>query len=647
MVKRLEEFSFFLPYDLASFSRYMTLPSHRILPTIEKVWSYVSWACDKYFLTPGRLVIPDLQDVSRPFPKYGRMAQNGTFRAIWAGLAFTITALIASPILAQVTLPGAAEPGRNDELVVRTPLVPLAEPDAAAATQDTEILAADTGATFVLNQIVISGSTVFSDSEFHAIYDAYIGTKIDAGVVFQIAAKATALYRREGYILSQVIVPPQEVDGGVVQLRAVEGFVDNVVVEGELGSKRGLVAEYVSKITASRPLRADVLERYLLLAGDLAGLSIEGIFSPSDDTTGASTLTVKSEYDWFEGSFAAVNNGSDAVGPWLANTELTFNSVLGMHERITLKGGVAAELRELQVGEVQISTPVGSEGTNFFARLSASNSEPGNGLEVHGVKSTGTRWSVGGKHAVIRSRRKNLFIGLQFDWDDLKSDSVAFGTLSDDHLRVVRANAEYDFVDTALGAPAVTAMRATLSQGLSAFGATTSTDPFKSRTNADGNFTSLSAEVQRQQRLGNSRFGLLLAARAQYTNAPLLASEEFGFGGADYGRGYDPSTITGDRGLAGKAELQYNGDPGSLGNVLESYQLYAFLDAGIVENINFDGLGNDQSQSLWSTGGGVRLGLVNDVDMDFALAYRGNDSSSVQNLGLERWRALFKLEAHF
>lgn len=568
-------------------------------------------------------------------------------RALVAGLLLTIMMAATSPVLAQITLPGAAVPGRDSAVFTQSTLTPRSDIRAATNAASTEFTAPITGVSVVLNAVEISGSTIFSAADFQALYQDYLGVEVEVGIIFEIADRATALYRGEGYILSQVIVPPQEIEDGVVKLTVIEGYIDEVIIDGTLGSKRDLVAGFGRKIQASRPLKADVLEHYLLLAGDLAGLTVESVFTPSSTNAGASTLIIKAEYDWFEASVSAVNSGSDEVGPWLANGEMTFNSLLGLHERIIFKGGVAGELRELQVGEIQVSAPVGYEGTSVFGRLSLSSSEPGNGLEIYGIKNDSTRISVGAKHPLIRSRRRNLFVGVQFDWNDLKSGSVTFGKLSEDNLRVVRANLEYDFVDTTLGAsmPAVTTLQATFSQGLGIFGATTSTSPFKTRTNTSGTFTAVSAEVQRNQKLGNSGFGVLLAARGQFTNAPLLASEEFGLGGSDYGRGYDPSTLVGDRGLAGKIELQYSADGGIFGNILNDYQLYAFVDGGVVENINFDGIGNSQFKSLWSAGGGVRLGFIQDIDMDLTLAYRGTDSNSVQNLDDPRWRALVKIAA--
>lgn len=555
---------------------------------------------------------------------------------------------LASPAMAQVSLPGSAEAGRNDAIILRQPLKPLSGTGAATTRADAKIEAPQTGVKFVLKGVKVSGSTVFEPADFDAVFADQIGQKIEVGEVFAIAKRLTALYRSKGYILSQVIVPPQEITGGVVRLKAVEGYVDNVVIDGALGSRRGLVAEMGDKIMASRPLKSNVLERYLLLAGDLAGLKVEGIFSPSADQTGAATLTIKSRYDWVEGSFAVLNHGSDAVGPGLVEAQATFNSVLGMHERITVKGGLALEPSELQTGEIQLSLPISAEGTNAYARLALSGSKPGNGLQTFGTESRSTRWSVGVRHPFIRSRQQNLFGDVRFDWDDLFSQTASYGTLSDDHLRVVRGTINYDFVDTALGAdkPAVTALSATLSQGLDIFGASTAANVYPSRTNADGTFTTITAEFQRQQSLGGG-FGLLVAAKGQLAAEPLLASEEFGFGGTDYGRGYDPSALTGDRGLAGKIELQYNGEAETMAQWLDAYQLYAFVDLGLVENINFDGLGNNQTQSAWSTGAGVRLDLVHNVNMDLALAYRGTPTPSVNTFGIDRFRLLGKLEAQF
>ena len=54
---------------------------------------------------------------------------------------------------------------------------------------------------------------------------------------------------------------------------------------------------------------------------------------------------------------------------------------------------------------------------------------------------------------------------------------------------------------------------------------------------------------------------LYVSVRGQYSAVPLLSSEEFSFGGNVSGRGYDPSEISGDQGVAATIELRYSGLP--------------------------------------------------------------------------------------
>jgi hemolysin activation/secretion protein len=83
-----------------------------------------------------------------------------------------------------------------------------------------------------------------------------------------------------------------------------------------------------------------------------------------------------------------------------------------------------------------------------------------------------------------------------------------------------------------------------------------------------------------------------------------LSSEQFGFGGSQYGRGYDFSEITGDSGLAGKAELAYTIRTGQ--KYLGSYQPYVFYDLGKVWN-RTPAAGQPSHESAASAGAGTRF----------------------------------------
>jgi len=66
--------------------------------------------------------------------------------------------------------------------------------------------------------------------------------------------------------------------------------------------------------------------------------------------------------------------------------------------------------------------------------------------------------------------------------------------------------------------------------------------------------------------------------QAQYALEPLLATEQFAYGGAQQalGRAYDPAEIIGDRGMAGSLELRMNLSPEK--RFWQAMQLYVFYD---------------------------------------------------------------------
>ena len=96
------------------------------------------------------------------------------------------------------------------------------------------------------------------------------------------------------------------------------------------------------------------------------------------------------------------------------------------------------------------------------------------------------------------------------------------------------------------------------------------------RANGRSDFTKLIGDAQRVQSLGGN-WSLLGALTGQYGFNSLLASEQFGVGGVNFVRAYDPAELTGDSGIAGKLELQYGEKGTNIG--LASYQLYAYYDA--------------------------------------------------------------------
>ncbi|MEM6780566.1 MAG: ShlB/FhaC/HecB family hemolysin secretion/activation protein, partial [Pseudomonadota bacterium] len=187
-----------------------------------------------------------------------------------------------------------------------------------------------------------------------------------------------------------------------------------------------------------------------------------------------------------------------------------------------------------------------------------------------------------------------------------------------DRIRALRAGARYDFLDTILGV-AVNAIDVEVSQGLGILGASEEGRANLTRAEGDPQFTKIEAEIQRLQRIDED-FNLLLIGRGQWSADPLLSSEEFSVGGIGLGRGYDPSEITGDDGIAAKAELQWNSPYATDLDYIDGYQVYSFFDVGTVWDQ--DPTTNDQKRdSISSTGAGVRVNFTGQTQADLAVAF--------------------------
>jgi hemolysin activation/secretion protein len=143
--------------------------------------------------------------------------------------------------------------------------------------------------------------------------------------------------------------------------------------------------------------------------------------------------------------------------------------------------------------------------------------------------------------------------------------------------------------------------------------------PGRTRANGDHEFLRAELDATRIQDLTQD-FSVKVAVHGQYSDDPLLASEEFTVGGARFGRAYDGGEIAGDHGAAGLIEFRYSDAPRN--RFVDTYQLYLFYDFGSVWNI--DPQVREQAQaSLASIGGGVRFNLAGNasgyIEMDAPL----------------------------
>ncbi|MEM7651383.1 MAG: ShlB/FhaC/HecB family hemolysin secretion/activation protein [Pseudomonadota bacterium] len=544
-------------------------------------------------------------------------------RALIAGFA-TLSLLATTSSLAQAQLSdsqqnaaqGVANAGRAQGELLEQGFAPSVGPSVEVRDLVLQNMPANADKIrFTLSQIQFDGVGAYTEADIRSLYADKLGQSVTLADVYGIASAMTNKYRNDGYILTQVVVPPQTIDGGVVKLRAVEGFVDQIRVSGnDQESALKTIRAYANRISGEGALNVEDLEKFLLLINDLPGVEARSILSPSRTRTGASDLQIIVERDPYEAFLGVDNNGSRYLGPIQFTAAGAVNSFYGNNERISAQFVTAPHNAELYFGSIGYDQPIGTYGTMIKTLYSHTSTEPGFDLDQFDVNGKSDFASIKVEHPFIRSRARNIYGHVLFDWRDVQSRNILEPT-REDRIRAVRAGARFEFLDDLFTA-GVNALSFEIAQGLDIFGASSEDDIRLSRPAGNPTFTKFNAEAQRLQRL-TSDLNLLIAGRAQFAGGAMLASEEFGVGGINSGRGFDPSEIVGDDGVSGKVELQWN-EPTPV-RWMEDYQLFGFYDFGKVWND--DATISDDDESLASTGLGVRADFRNNFKAGLAVAY--------------------------
>ena len=453
---------------------------------------------------------------------------------------------------------------------------------------------------FKLNNIKIDNSTVYTHKQLEQYYSSYLGKNISLTDLQNIAKAITARYRQDGHILSLAVIPAQKISNGIVVIRILEGFVSAVYIQGNAKGAHNQIIAAAEKIKQMRPLQMEKLERHILLLNDLPGLTVKSVLSPSTTSTGAADLTFITEQQKISADIAYDNRGTRYLGPHEILATLEINDPFHLADRLVFQTVDTPSTNELRFVQINYTVPLNSNGLRLNLNGNFAETNPGfviNDLDLIGRNKD---WSIGLSYPLIRSRNSNLSLYANFEWLDTNTDFIT-EYLFEDHIRSLRLGASFDCIDKARG---LNAINLELSHGLSAFGSS-SLDPTTplSRYHGRSDYTKFTSEVSRLQLIGN-RYSLLLAMSGQHSfNQPLLAAEQFAFGGNIYGRGYDPAEFVGDSGIAGKAELRLDTNPNL--RFLNQLQYYIFYDAGVAWMTGeHDGI---PSQSSGTTaGGGLR-----------------------------------------
>jgi hemolysin activation/secretion protein len=470
-----------------------------------------------------------------------------------------------------------------------------------------------------VDSVDVEGATAYPGAALAQLTQGLVGPAVPLPKIDAARQAILQLYRGDGYVLSTVSV---HIDANFrLHFEVTEGRIASVKLDGDIGPAGTQVLRFLNRLTEKQPIDSATLERYLLLAQDVPGVTLRAVLEPSADQPGALNLIAQVSRKAVSGLASIDNRAFNETGPIELLGVIDLNSFTEYGEKTEFSFYHTLPNSE-NFGQASLETFVGSSGLKlkFYAGYGITN--PTGSLGAIGYQGLTTVFGTQLTYPVIRARQQTLNVYAAFDGIESNISTTANGPrlqASYDSLRVLRFGEDYALSDIWLGAnhSGVNAVSARISQGLPILGATTNPT---ARVGERTDFFKFNFEATRTQTLfvpwDGASVGLMGLFTGQWSDDILPPSEQFYLGGSQYTRGYYSGQVPGDKALAGTVELQLNtGFETTLFSKAYSIaqQFYLFYDWGET----WQNLSADHAAMINSAGGGVRTQLTPAVEVDF------------------------------
>lgn len=458
--------------------------------------------------------------------------------------------------------PPPTPPRQGPALNVPPPLEPSAAPTAE----------------FTVKNFTFAGNTKVTSSVLEAALVNYLNRPIQFKDLQEATNVVVDAYSKAGW-LARAFIPRQDITEGTVRIHIIEALYGGSVIEGEFDhvSRERVQATVDSQLVEGDVLSLTAVERGLLLADDLPGVTVVGSLTAGENTQETDVLVSVEDTPWIIGRVQVDNQGNKSTGENEVSINASVDGLTGNADQLTAYGLYTQGLEFISAG---YSIPVAYSGLRFGANYSTLYYRVvDQALISGGDRGTGyaTTWGLEATQPIIRSRNTNLLarLGYTSKFFDNRFGSI---TTSKYTVGVYSLGITATHLDNLAGGGYTT-----LSLIPSTGEVDYSMSPDHQRivqatTQSEGRFSKLRYGLSRQQNLP-ANFSIFVNFRGQIASKNLDSSEQFYLGGPSGVRAYPNNEAGGSQGNLLSLELRYNVTP--------QLQFAAFYDYGEVQKLKF------------------------------------------------------------
>ncbi|MEO7338441.1 MAG: ShlB/FhaC/HecB family hemolysin secretion/activation protein [Caldimonas sp.] len=414
-----------------------------------------------------------------------------------------------------------------------------------------------------VKQYVVQGVTLLPAASIERALAGLTGTRT-AEELHRAAAIVQSMYTQAGYGAVVVYLPPQDVSAGVVTLRAIEGRLSAVRVEGATPDvPADAVLASLPALKRGETPRLDIIDQQLRMANDNPARRMRLVLLPGQqpEQTEAEVAVVPGAVR--QASLELDNTGTRSTGRARMALGWRDANLSGRDDVVDLRLQFAPEHpRQFAAVSANYRLPLYEHATLLEAYALASDTRSGRIPTAAGdLQFAGRGYLLGlrGTHYLSRLRDFDPRVALSVERREQRNQ-CAIGELPDGDcggatgdLTLTPLTIEYSITgDT----PSPLALAVAVVQGLPVGGRHADRAAFDAlRPGARPDFTALRMQASALRALGTGGWEAGARFAGQWAAQPLVPAMQFGAGGRESARGYEERELSADHGAALSLEL--------------------------------------------------------------------------------------------
>ena len=453
----------------------------------------------------------------------------------------------------------------------------------------------------------------------------FTGVSSDFSTVQKAVEALTAVYRTHDLTLVRVVVPEQELEGGVVRLRVIEAHIHAIKVQGNQHFSDDNVRASIPALVAGQiPDMRDVSAELKLANESPVKQTTLQIQTAGQDDQVDALLKVTDAAPWAIGA-GIDNTGDRQTGRERATLHYLNANITGRDDVLSLQYTTSLlDPHAVGVYGLGYHLPIygWADSLDFFATYSDVNAGTVSaGLLDLTVSGKGTVAGLRYNHALPRLGDYESKLVLGFDYKAFENDIAFNGSPLGDDVTVHPLSLTYNGTWPVIDGTFNFYLSGTRNISGGSHGDSGAFEATRSGAPADYTVFRYGASFARPLP-GDLQVRLQISG--QETGDALIPGEQFGAGGSSSVRGFDEREFANDRGRVVNAELY---SPEFCGIKDTQCRILGFYDAGWLSRN--DALpGEETKEDIASVGAGARLSYEDfQAQLDYGYVLQGLDAS--------------------